>query len=904
MMKAMKKLCALILMLCLCSCEPYGSLAKRRSEKAARAKGDIVIGIVDSSKMPSFFAEGVKLAIEEVNKEGGISGRRLRPLFYDDENSAAKGQKIAVKLSENTDVIAVIGHLYADVAISAAVTYEENGVIFIAPSTTDQDLIRETSTYTFRNIPLDEDIGEEMGGFVRRSGYKKMAILFDSESPGKRLAGIFHKYAVENGIEIPAEKSYSGTEEDYRLLIADLLKGEKFDALFLGGVLPSAANMIKQLRGMGLNVPIIGSELLDSPELWNIAGKAAEGTIISTVFDHKLPKNATRNFVRTFNAKIGSDPDTWAAQGYDAIRLLSYAIEKGVSTVPVVIGTTLRSLKDWQGVTGRYSFERDGNISGKAVFFKAVRNGRFEMSERDRHDDLDPFEVMEDTTLRLPVNDRISTIDPGLAEKSISIEIIGQLFMGLTEFDPKTHQPIPALASKWTVSRDGKTYRFDMRKDVTWTDGKPVTAHDIVWAVQRNIKPETKSPYAYTMSVLKNAEAVSKGLKDSSSVGVRAIDDFTVEFELEAPAVYFPAMAGLWVYRPLPRLMIEEYGDRWTEDKHIQSNGPYKLVKWEKGMVMILKKNPAYYEADKVSIPELRYYLVSEASSASLVMYKNNQTDIIGGVYSRISPSEIQDIIATPAFSSQYFNTPIFCTEAYGINVRCPPMDNPLVRKAISAAIDRRLLVQIAAKGSTPAGTYTPLHLFGYDADIGMRFDPIRAKQWLSEAGYPDGAGFPEITLLYNKSETHAATAKAVRLFLKHYLNINVKLDERDRSDYSVLKRQPYTPHLYRDSFCGGYPDPNSFLERFHFIRSENFIGWENKEFARLIDTAKSESDTEARKNLYYRAEQILCKEECVMIPIYFEAANYLINPRIKGWYSMPMGSQHIRDWYFEKSKD
>jgi len=902
-MQIFNRLCAVMLLLSLCSCEPYGNLAKRRAEKAAQGKGDIVIGIVDSSKMPSLFAEGVKLAIEEINKQGGISGRRIRPLFYDDENSVAKGQKIAVKLSENTDVIAVIGHLYAEVAISAAVTYEENGVVFISPSTTDQDLIRESSTYTFRNIPVDEDIAEEMGAFVERSGYTKLAILFDSESPGKRLAGIFHKYAVEHGIKVVTEKSYSSGEEDYRLLIADLLKKD-FDALFLGGVLPSAANMIRQIRGMGLNVPIISSELLDSPELWKIAGKAAEGTIISTVFDYKLPRTVTSNFVKTFNARSGSDPDTWAAQGYDAIRLLAYAIEKGESGVPLIIGTTLRSLENWQGVTGKYSFERDGNISGKAVFFKAVRNGKFRFSDQNLREEVDPFEVIEDTTLRLPIIG-VTTIDPGLTFDGVSIEIIEQLFLGLTAFDPKTYRAVPQLAIDWTVSEDGLTYRFNMRNDVRWTDNQPVTAHDIVWAIHRNIMPETKSPYAYIMFILKNAQAVNTGkITDISEIGVRAAGDFTIEFTLEHPAEYFPLIAGLYPFRPLPGHLIEKYKERWTDPENIQSNGSYKLVRWEKDMVIILKKNPQYYEANKVLIPEVRYYILPEGSSG-LPMYKSNQLDIIGGIYSRISRSEISNIISDPKLSDQYVYKPRFCTETYIINTRRPPMDNPLIRKAISTAIDRKLLVDLIARGQKPADTFTPVSLMSSDYSKErinkLIFNPDKARQWLSEAGYPEGKGFPEITLLYNESDIHSANAKAVQRFLKHYLNITVKLDERSREEYNNLIKPPNAPHLYREEWCADYPDARSFLERFHPVKSDNITGWNNMEFARLLDEAERSSVSASRKKLYHRAEQILCEEECVVIPIYFENDHYLIKPRIKGWYNMAVGGQHIRNWHFEQ---
>jgi len=294
-----------IILLLLCSCETCRDRYKERAEKAAGSEGEIVIGIVDSSVPPSFFLEGVKLAIDEVNEEGGLLGRPVRPVFYDDERSLEQGLKIARDLSENTDVVAVVGHLYSDVAISASVTYEDNGILFISPGATEQDLNLEDSVLTFRNIPSDEDIGRETASFALRRGYKKVAIVYDSESSEKRVAEVFNEHADDLGTEIVAEKSYSGWENDFRLLIADLISEGEFDAVFLGGILPSAGNMIKQMRDMGITVPIIGTGLLDSPELWNIAGKAAQDTIVSTVFDPGQPRPLTRNFVKKFKSAFG-----------------------------------------------------------------------------------------------------------------------------------------------------------------------------------------------------------------------------------------------------------------------------------------------------------------------------------------------------------------------------------------------------------------------------------------------------------------------------------------------------------------------------------------------------------------------------------------------------------------------
>jgi len=892
-------------MLVSASCDTYSSLYEERAKKAEESEGDIVIGIADSSAPPTLFAEGVKLAIAEVNAGGGVLGRKLRAVFFDDKRSVEKGQQVAADISKDTDMFAVVGHLYSDVAVSVSVTYEESGTLFISPGATQDDLIREDSALTFRNIPSDEDTGRETAAYALRNNYRNMAIVYDSESSGKRVASVFREYAVKTGIRIVAEKSYSAWEKDYRLLIADLLSQARFDAIFLGGILPSAGQMIKQMRDMGITVPIIGTGLLDSPYLWNIAGKAAEGTVISTGFDPGLPVPLTRNFVKRFKAAVGSEPDTWAAQGYDAIRLLAFAIEEGGSCVPAVISTTLRFLQNWKGVTGSYSFQRSGNISEKRIFFKQVREGNFEFLERDMITDIHLFEVMEDVTLRLPLDVEITTIDPGLAAVTSSIELIEQLFLGLTDFDPETYEPVPELALRWSASEDGLTYRFDLRKDVRWTDGTPVTAHDIVWAVRRNVSPKTESSAVSLLNILKNATDIAKGKKYPSDIGIHAADDFTVIFELEQPAAYFPSMAGLSVFRPLPVHTLETWGDQWTDFENIQTNGSYKVAAWEKGIVMILRKNPDYYEAEKVSIPEVRYYIIPE-SAVGLSMYKNNQLDIIGDAYLRIPYSELPNILTSPVLSAEYHRSPVFSTYAYAFNTRMPPVDKPLVRRAISAAIDRSLLNQILTSGTQdPARTFTRPPIFGSvdpKLDVGVSFDPDAAKEWLAQAGYPDGKGFPEISILFNESELHEKLAQAVQTFLKHYLNIRLKLVPMEWDDYFKARTEKLPGHMIRFGWSSDYPDADNWLNNlFHPDRSDNIIEWDNPVFAELMDEARGSQNSGLRKRLYRHAEEILCEEVCAVVPIYFETGHYLVKPRIKGWYNMSLGGQHIRNWRIEE---
>lgn len=899
-------------MLCLTSCLSSKTSSERRAARAAEARGEIVIGVVDTSTAPSLFLEGIALAVDDLNQHGGVLGRKITTLLADDRGEIDKGQQVAKKFAGNQDVIAVVGHRYSSVAIPVSVIYEQHGILFMSPGAAHPNLTRYKGTFTFRNIPSDEEIGQQAAEFAYRHGFRKIVIFYERDDASKRLSEIFYTRADSLGIEIPTTRSYFAEwETDFRNTLSDVKKDYIFDAMFIAGRLPTAGMLIRQARDMGITVPFLGSDGLDSPQLWTDAGRAAEGTMVATVFDPKQPTRLTRDFVKRFTEQYGVEPDTWAAQGYDAIQVLAYAIERNGSTVPIVMASTLRFLDRWEGVTGSYAFTLNGDITGKSIFFKIAKNGGFEFLERDAavaQSIVDPLYVIEDITLRIPLPGEVDTVDPGFAYSTTSIEVVEQLFLGLTDLDPQTYDVVPELAEHWTVSEDGKVYQFHLRHGVTWTDGTPVTAHDVIWAIQRNLNPDTKSPLASMLYIVKNAQKIHSGeITDYSALGVKALDDYTVEFTLERPMTHFLVLARTEAYRPLPRQVIERYGKTWTDLAHIQTNGSYRLAAMETGMV-ILRKNPTYYDAEHVNIPEVRYYIVP-SQSVAMVMYRQRELDVLGEPYTGIPTEDLPRIKTDLVLSKEFVNFPVFCTVAYGFNTKRPPVDQLLVRKAISTAIDRQLLVDLSLRGGEiPATTFACPPVSGavdIQEEVGIPFNPVQAQQWLAEAGYPGGQGFPEITVLYNTNDpkAYSSTAHPIQAFLKHYLNIPVKLQGVSSLEYRKLRKQPNTPHLFRIRWCADYPDASSFLNAlFHPTTSPNDIGWENAEFAKLMEEGMRTADPVQRKAMYKRAEQILCEEEAAVIPLYFEVASTLVNPRVKGFSIMAIfGGQHIRDWSLQK---
>ena len=502
------------------------------------------------------------------------------------------------------------------------------------------------------------------------------------------------------------------------------------------------------------------------------------------------------------------------------------------------------------------------------------------------------------------------TLDPALAEDSVSVDCDEQLFLGLTDFEDTTDSAvIPEIATDWSVSDDGLTWTFNMRKDIWWVHYDPetqktekkrlVNAHDVEYAVKRTLDPETASNYAYVCYIIKNGQAVNTGEStDLDSVGVKALDEYTVQFTLEQPAGYFPAIASMWVARPVPKEVIDEHGNQWTDPGTIWTNGPYCLDTWKHESRMVFVKNPFFYNADNVSIERINCVMVVEESTA-FAMYENGELDV-----QKPPLDDMDRIKADPVLSKELYIGPEACTYYYGFNTTKPPVDDPTVRRALSYALDRQKLVDTVLKGGQkPAWSFACTGIFGNVAESedfpGISFDPTRAKELLAEAGYPNGEGFPAVTLMFNTSEAHQKIAEFIQACWKEHLGIDVKLANQEFRVYLDTLTED-APLIYRAGWCTDYPDQNNWvLEVFHPTMGQNDPKWSGAaadEFARLTEQAAAESDPEKRKELYFQAEEILCVNEAVIIPIYYYTTVVCNKPYVERTYQLVAG-EHWDKW-------
>jgi len=525
--------------------------------------------------------------------------------------------------------------------------------------------------------------------------------------------------------------------------------------------------------------------------------------------------------------------------------------------------------------------------------------------------------------LRLPLQDKVETLDPGLiSEANSSLEVVEQLFLSLTDFNPETYEVVPDLALEWRINSDGTVYTFYLRQGVSWNDDKPVLAHDVVWAIQRNLAAKTQAPLAHSLFILKNARAFHhQEISDPDQVGVKALDDHTLEFTLEYSSAYLPALVSLPTYSPLPRHAIETYGEAWINPEHIQTNGAYEVSDWQRGELLILRKNSFYYDFANVNIPQIYYFIVPN-SQLGLAMYRNNELDLIGGNYLPL-PKRVRTLLHQElAFSQQYHSSPNFCTESYVFNTQLEPVNNKLVRKAINAAINQQLIVDFILNSQHEAATtFTRPPTFGavateHQDKVGILFNLQQAQAWLVEAGYPEGVGFPPIvikTLHHEDDQQAIEIANAIKIMLLRHLNIPIEIEKipyQNQQAYKALLKEAITAneaHLIRLNWCGIYPDAHNWLFRaFHPTKSPNYVRWDNQKFASAVEKAELASDKTdegERSALYFRAEQILNAQEAVIVPIYFAKDQYLIKPWLKTSKMMAFGGQHLRHWTLQSEQ-
>jgi oligopeptide transport system substrate-binding protein len=472
-------------------------------------------------------------------------------------------------------------------------------------------------------------------------------------------------------------------------------------------------------------------------------------------------------------------------------------------------------------------------------------------------------------------------LDPHIVTGVPEHHILQNLFEPLVSKDPKTLNPAPGVAEKWKLSKDGKVYTFTLRKNAKWSNGDPVTAHDFIYSWTRLLTPATAAEYAYQGHYIKNGKPFNEGtLKDASQLGLKAIDDYTLEVTLENATPFFLSLLYHHSLYPVHKATIEKHKGRWTRPENMVVNGAFQMSKWETNKIIVLVKNPNYWDKEKVALTKVNIY-PTENQDTEEQMFRTGQLHVTYEV-----PLEKLDYWRKDK-SGVFQSHPYLGTYFYRINVTKGGLKDVRVRKALNLAIDREKIMKFVSKGNqVPATAFTPPNTAGYTPKSVLPSDVSRvgeAKKLLAEAGFPEGKGLGPIEIHYNTNEGHKKIAEAVQQMLKQNLGVDVRLFNQEWKVYLDSQRT-LSYQLSRAGWIGDYNDPNTFLDMWVTNGGNNNTGWSNKEYDKLIADAAKELNAKKRLAIFQKAEDILLTELPV-IPIYIYKRNYLKSPLVQGWY-------------------
>ncbi|MDP4609594.1 MAG: peptide ABC transporter substrate-binding protein [Opitutales bacterium] len=485
--------------------------------------------------------------------------------------------------------------------------------------------------------------------------------------------------------------------------------------------------------------------------------------------------------------------------------------------------------------------------------------------------------------LYLGIGAEPATLDPHLSTGLTEYSIMMAFLEGLTTLDAETMRVLPGVAKSWDISEDGLLYTFHFDPNACWSNGDRVTPEDFLFSFERILTPLLGAPYAYMLYPMRDAEAFHTGkLTDFSKVGATAIDDHTLQIELEQATPYFLSLLAHNTWFPVHPPTILKHGSmterisKWTKAGNYVGNGPYLLKKWRLNTEVYAVKNPHFRDIESVNLNGI-HFLPIEIDTEERA-FRSGHLHITATVpihridwYREHRPETINFATSLGVYY-------------YMLNTSRGPLADPRVRKALAYTINREELTKHVLKaGQQPAYHFTPPNAGGYNAEARFPYDPDLARQLLAEAGFPDGKGFPAFELLYNTSESHRTIAVAIQQMWKKELGINIELHNQEWKAY-LSTREAGEFDILRASWFGDYDDPNTFLSLGETNNGNNHTEWSSPEYDALIKQAAVTLDPEARKAIFQKAEAILL-DEMPVIPIYFYVTSRLIDDAVQGWY-------------------
>ncbi|MGB9780387.1 peptide ABC transporter substrate-binding protein [Caldanaerobacter sp.] len=504
--------------------------------------------------------------------------------------------------------------------------------------------------------------------------------------------------------------------------------------------------------------------------------------------------------------------------------------------------------------------------------------------------------------LNLNLGEEPPTLDPQKATDEVSITVLNAVLDGLVRYnkDGKIEKG-SGLAKDWKISDDGLTYTFYLR-DAKWSDGNPITAYDFEYAWKRALDPKTASQYAYQLFYIKGAEEYNSGKGSADNVGVKALDDKTLQVTLKAPAPQFLGLTSFVTYLPLEKSVYEKYGDKVGSDPSTMVfSGPFIIKEWNHEQNIVLEKNPNYWDKDNVKLDKINFSMIKDNNS----LVQNYDTGALDSIF---VPGDYID---------KYKNSPEFHTYALAtvwylqFNNKDKIFKNANIRKAFTLAVNRDLFVkEVMKNGSIPAEAIVPPGIPGYNGDFRSEAGPgyfkdndvAQAKEYLKKGLEELGlSSLPTVKFLTGDSDTAKKYSVALQQMWNQALGVQVeiqnvafkvRLDMMDRGDYQIVLA----------GWGADYNDPMTFLDMWETHNGNNTAFYSNPEYDKLIEQAKVNGDPKSRVEEMIQAEKILMQDMPIG-PLWFQARAYVVKPYVKDLYFPAFGPDWEMKWTYIEGK-
>jgi peptide/nickel transport system substrate-binding protein/oligopeptide transport system substrate-binding protein len=486
---------------------------------------------------------------------------------------------------------------------------------------------------------------------------------------------------------------------------------------------------------------------------------------------------------------------------------------------------------------------------------------------------------------RRPLGNDPATLDPARIRDTYSLTVAQQIFDGLVQFD-HTLTITPALAQFWRASRDGLTWTFTLRKGIRFHHGREVTADDVVYSLTRLVDPRTGSGAADLFLSIRGAPEFREG-RARQVAGLVALDPLTVQVSLTEASAPFVSLLAVGHAKIVPRDVVEQPGDVFGTRP--VGTGPFRFVRWERGREIVLAANPDYFDGPP-RLPRVVFRIFPGEQLDQ--MYQAFQSGALED--SPLPARDYRQVVASQRYL--YVKRPMFSIRHYGLNTRSRPLDDRRVRQALVYAIDREAIVEelflgryALARGILPPGT------LGYNPKLrGYPHDPERARELLTQAGYPGGRGLPPIPIW--SSVRHEGIVREHDLVRRNLEAVGVHAEFHYQTDWPAFSKQMADGKLpvFLRAWNADVPDPDNFLFKlFHSKSSRNYMGYANADVDALLTQARSEADPARRVELYRRAEQLIL-DDAPVIPVWHYTYERLFQPYVRSVEVSGLGDPYI----------